>query len=128
MCVCVCVCVWQQMCDRDFDRKVKRTALRPLASGVLSRKQALAFLALQLSAGLCILLTLNEASVVLGASSLALVLTYPFFKRVTHFPQLVLGLCFNWGALLGWTAVHAGSGASFAELSASAVAAGLWVS
>ena len=72
---------YEQMWDSDFDRKVKRTALRPLASGALSRSQALTFLGLQLSAGFGILITLNEASVLLGASSLALVFTYPLFKR-----------------------------------------------
>jgi 4-hydroxybenzoate polyprenyltransferase len=94
------------MWDSDLDKRVTRTAGRPLASGRVNHKQALAFLAAQLSVGLGVLLHLNDYSVVLGASSLALVVAYPLAKRVTSWPQAVLGLVFNWGALLGWAAVR----------------------
>ena len=93
-------CTVNDMWDADIDRRVARTRHRPLASGALSHAQALRFLALQLSAGLAILLQLNSFSHVVGASSLGLVFSYPLMKRVTHWPQAFLGLTFNWGALL----------------------------
>ena len=99
-------CTINDMWDKDFDKDVARTKNRPLASGRISPFQALVFLGCQLSVGLGVLLQLNDYCLSLGASSLALVVSYPFFKRVTHYPQVVLGLAFNWGALLGWAAVH----------------------
>ncbi|XP_057652344.1 4-hydroxybenzoate polyprenyltransferase, mitochondrial [Diorhabda carinulata] len=99
-------CTINDMWDKDIDGKVARTKERPLVNGDISMKQAFVFLAGQLSVGLAILLQLNWPSVFLGASSLALVVTYPLMKRVTYWPQLVLGLTFNWGALLGYSAIH----------------------
>jgi 4-hydroxybenzoate polyprenyltransferase len=99
-------CTINDMWDKDFDKKVTRTKFRPLAAGDISPVQALVFLGGQMCVGLCVLLQLNDYSVALGASSLVLVGTYPLFKRVTNFPQAVLGLTFNWGALLGWASVH----------------------
>ncbi len=84
---------------------MERTKTRPLASGELTVPQAVRFLALQLFTGLGVLLCLNDYSILLGAASLPLVATYPFMKRVTYWPQLVLGLTFNWGAMLGYAAV-----------------------
>ncbi len=98
-------CTVNDLWDRDFDRRVARTAGRPLASGAIGARPALAFLAAQLLAGLAVLLALNPLCWALGAASLALVFTYPLFKRVTYWPQFVLGLAFNWGALMGWAAV-----------------------
>ncbi|XP_030226466.1 4-hydroxybenzoate polyprenyltransferase, mitochondrial [Gadus morhua] len=98
-------CTINDMWDRDFDRKVSRTASRPIAAGDVSQLQALVFLGGQLSLGLGVLLCLNYYSMALGAASLSLVLLYPLMKRVTYWPQLFLGLAFNWGALLGWSAV-----------------------
>ncbi|XP_041957359.1 4-hydroxybenzoate polyprenyltransferase, mitochondrial isoform X1 [Alosa sapidissima] len=98
-------CTINDMWDKDYDKKVVRTATRPIASGEISRLQALGFLGAQLSLALCVLLCLNYYSVILGAASLMLVVTYPFMKRITYWPQLMLGLTFNWGALLGWSAV-----------------------
>ncbi|XP_068461380.1 4-hydroxybenzoate polyprenyltransferase, mitochondrial [Clinocottus analis] len=98
-------CTINDMWDKDFDKKVARTATRPIASGEISQMQALAFLGVQLSLGLGVLLCLNYYSIALGAASLALVISYPLMKRITYWPQLVLGLTFNWGALLGWSAV-----------------------
>jgi 4-hydroxybenzoate polyprenyltransferase len=95
------------MADRDFDASVERTRNRPIASGRVTRRQALIFLALLCLLGLVILLQFNRYSVLLGMASLAIVAIYPFMKRITHWPQLVLGLAFNWGALLGWSATHA---------------------
>lgn len=100
-------CTLNDMADRNFDAMVERTKNRPLASGRVSRKQAFVFLALLSLIGLAVLLQFNWFSIVLGASSLLIVAIYPFMKRITHWPQLVLGLAFNWGALIGWTATHA---------------------
>ncbi|XP_066953679.1 4-hydroxybenzoate polyprenyltransferase, mitochondrial [Macrobrachium rosenbergii] len=99
-------CTINDMWDKDYDGKVARTAGRPLASGALSMFDALVFLATQLSIGCLILLQLNFYSIVLGASSLGLIVLYPLMKRVTYWPQLMLGFTFNWGALLGWSAIH----------------------
>jgi len=96
-------CTINDMWDRDIDRKIERTVSRPLASGRLSRKEALGWLAAQLSVGLGVLLSLNWTCVFIGASSMGLVVLYPLAKRVTNYPQLMLGLTFNWGALLGYT-------------------------
>ncbi|XP_034398503.1 4-hydroxybenzoate polyprenyltransferase, mitochondrial [Cyclopterus lumpus] len=98
-------CTINDMWDKDFDKMVARTATRPIASGEISQMQALAFLGGQLSLGLGVLLCLNYYSIALGAASLALVISYPLMKRITYWPQLVLGLTFNWGALIGWSAV-----------------------
>jgi 4-hydroxybenzoate polyprenyltransferase len=98
-------CTVNDIADRDFDAKVARTATRPLASGALSLKQALVFLALQLLIGFFILIQLPLFAILLGVASLALVAAYPFMKRITWWPQAFLGLTFNWGALLGWAAV-----------------------
>ena len=98
-------CVVNDMWDRDLDRRVARTATRPIASGEVTPRQALLFLAAQLAVGLAILLQLNQVSWLLGVLVLGLVFSYPLAKRVTDWPQAVLGLTFNWGALLGYAAV-----------------------
>ena len=98
-------CTYNDIVDRDFDAKVERTRTRPIPSGQVSVSGAIAFMALQLLVGLAILLQLNWFAVALGAASLLLVFTYPLMKRITYWPQFVLGLAFNWGALLGWAAV-----------------------
>ncbi|XP_076767227.1 ubiquinone biosynthesis protein COQ2, mitochondrial [Xylocopa sonorina] len=99
-------CTINDMWDQDIDGMVARTKNRPLVTGEISPLQSLAFLGCQLSLGLLILLQLNLYSIILGASSLVLVILYPVMKRVTYWPQLILGMTFNWGALLGWSAVH----------------------
>jgi len=101
-------CTVNDIADRDFDAKVARTATRPLASGALNLKQALVFLALQALIGFVILIQLPPFAIGLGVASLALVVAYPFMKRITWWPQAFLGLTFNWGALLGWAAVTGG--------------------
>lgn len=97
-------CTINDIVDRAYDGRVARTATRPLPSGRVTLRQALAFLALQLAVGLAVLLLLTPMAIWLGVASLALVVTYPFMKRVTYWPQAFLGLTFNWGALLGWAA------------------------
>jgi 4-hydroxybenzoate polyprenyltransferase len=97
-------CVMNDLADRDIDAKVARTMSRPLPSGRVSVKQAFAFLGLQLLIGLGVVVQLNDFTIKLAFASMAIVAIYPFMKRVTYWPQLVLGLAFNWGALVGWSA------------------------
>jgi 4-hydroxybenzoate polyprenyltransferase len=114
-------CTINDIADRDFDRRVARTALRPIASGQITVQQALVFLALLLAIGFAILTQFNLFTVALGASSLALVTAYPFMKRITYWPQAFLGLTFNWGILLGWAAVEGALSAPTVVLYAAAV-------
>jgi 4-hydroxybenzoate polyprenyltransferase len=97
-------CTFNDIVDRDIDMKVARTRSRPIPSGAVSRKQAVAFMVAQSLLGLVILLQFNAFAIQLGIASLALVAIYPFMKRVTWWPQLFLGLAFSYGALLGWAA------------------------
>ncbi len=99
-------CTVNDILDRDIDGKVARTAARPLASGAITLRGALAFLGLELLIGLMVLVQLNLFSILLGVASLLLVFVYPLMKRITYWPQAWLGLTFNWGALLGWAAVR----------------------
>ena len=116
-------CVVNDLWDRDIDRKVARTAGRPLASGALRPRQALAFLAVLLAVGLAILLQLNVLCWVLGTASLVLVALYPLAKRVTWWPQLMMGFTFGFGAPLGYAA---GAGQIDGALAALYGAAILW--
>jgi len=93
-------CTVNDLWDAELDARVARTASRPLPSGQLSKRQALAFLAAQLGCGAAVLAQLPSCCWSLGAASLPLVVTYPLAKRFTNWPQAVLGLTFNWGALL----------------------------
>lgn len=101
-------CIVNDLWDRKFDVQVARTRVRPLASGKVPLFDALNLLNVTSAAGLLVLVQFDWRSIVLGASSLGLVLAYPAFKRVTYWPQLVLGMTFNWGALLGWSVVNGG--------------------
>ena len=92
--------------DRDIDRKVARTRGRPVASGRVSPKSAVLFLIGQALVGALVLFSLNRFSIGLGLASLLLVAVYPFAKRVTHWPQAVLGSAFAWGGLMGWAAFY----------------------
>ena len=99
-------CTFNDIIDRHIDAKVARTATRPLPSGQVSVRAAWIFLVLQLALGLAVLLQLNTPAIMVGAASLVLVFSYPFMKRITYWPQLWLGLTFNWGVLVGWAAVR----------------------
>ncbi|MCV6548662.1 MAG: 4-hydroxybenzoate octaprenyltransferase [Cohaesibacter sp.] len=99
-------CTYNDIVDHKIDAKVERTRSRPLPSGQVSRKQAWLWLALQLLAGLIVLLQFNPYTQILGLSSLIVVAAYPFMKRITHWPQFVLGLAFSWGGVMGWAAVY----------------------
>lgn len=102
-------CAWNDLVDRDLDRKVARTAARPVASGAISRRGALAFTVGGCLIGLAVLVQLNVLCLVLGVLSLGLVAAYPFMKRVTWWPQAWLGLTFNWGAPMGFAAALGGA-------------------
>lgn len=99
-------CTLNDIVDRNYDGLVARTKGRPIPSGRVSVKQAFIFLAGQCMLGLAVLLQFNFQTVVLAIGSLLIVAIYPFMKRITNWPQLVLGLAFNWGALVGWSAVQ----------------------
>jgi len=98
-------CVYNDIVDRDLDRKVERTRLRPLASGRVSMRSAWILVGLLCAIGLLVLLQLNLVSAVIALASVAPVAAYPFMKRITWWPQAWLGLVFSWGALVGWPAV-----------------------
>ena len=97
-------CTWNDIVDRDLDASVERTRSRPIPSGQVSVIQAALFLVLQALIGLAVLITFNGFAIALGIASLAIVAIYPFMKRITYWPQIVLGLAFSWGALMGWAA------------------------
>ena len=101
-------CTWNDITDRHIDGSVERTALRPIPSGQVTAKQALGWAVAQSLVAFLILITFPPAAIALGILSLAPVAIYPFAKRFTWWPQIFLGLAFNWGALLVWTA-HTGS-------------------
>ncbi len=105
-------CTLNDIIDRDFDGRVARTRQRPIASGQVAVAGAFVFLLLLALAGLAVLLQFNRFTVWLGVASLAVVAIYPFMKRVTYWPQFFLGLAFNWGALVGWSAVQGGLSAA----------------
>jgi 4-hydroxybenzoate polyprenyltransferase len=97
-------CTWNDIVDRDLDGRVERTRSRPIPSGQVSTAQAAAFLVAQALVGLVVLLQFNGFAIGTGIASLAIVVVYPFMKRITYWPQIVLGLAFSWGALMGWAA------------------------
>ncbi|KZO94298.1 4-hydroxybenzoate polyprenyl transferase [Calocera viscosa TUFC12733] len=100
-------CTVNDMVDRDLDRLVERTKSRPLASGAISMSQAFAFLLLEVAIWLAWLAQFNRYTVLLGAACIPLVIIYPFMKRHTYWPQAVLGIAFNWGAMAGYSAISA---------------------
>jgi len=97
-------CTWNDLVDRNLDAKVERTRSRPIPSGQVTAKQAALFLIAQALVGLAVLLQFNRYTVLCGFASLMVVVIYPFMKRITYWPQIVLGLAFSWGALMGWPA------------------------
>ena len=97
-------CTWNDITDRNFDGAVERTRSRPIPSGQVTVRNAVIWMVVQSLVAFCILLTFNWTAIWLGIASLAIVCVYPFAKRFTWWPQVFLGLAFNWGALLAWTA------------------------
>jgi 4-hydroxybenzoate polyprenyltransferase len=100
-------CTWNDITDRDLDAKVERTRSRPIPAGQVSVTQALVFLVAQALIGLAVLLQFNAFAIATGVASLLIVAIYPFMKRITWWPQIVLGLAFSWGALMGFAATFA---------------------
>jgi 4-hydroxybenzoate polyprenyltransferase len=97
-------CTWNDIVDRDLDSRVERTRSRPIPSGQVSVAQAALFLLAQALVGLLVLVRFNRFAIAAGIASLAIVAVYPFMKRITYWPQIVLGLAFSWGAVMGWAA------------------------
>ncbi len=100
-------CTWNDLVDRNLDGMVERTRLRPIPSGQVTVAEATAFMGLQALIGLLVLLQFNRYTVITGLASFSVIVIYPFMKRITYWPQIVLGLAFSWGALMGWPAAFA---------------------
>lgn len=98
-------CIFNDIVDRNLDKKVERTKERPIASGKISVLEAFIYIVFLSLVALLILLQFNWLTIVLGMSSITLALAYPFMKRITYWPQLFLGLTFNWGIIMGWTSI-----------------------
>ena len=98
-------CIINDIVDRDFDKKVQRTKKRPIASGKISIFHSFLYVVLLCAFALLILLQFNFLTIILGMSSMILAFTYPFMKRFTYWPQLFLGLTFNWGIIMGWASI-----------------------
>ncbi|MGI9382471.1 MAG: 4-hydroxybenzoate octaprenyltransferase, partial [Methyloligellaceae bacterium] len=99
-------CTYNDIVDKNYDARVARTRSRPIPSGQVSVREAQVFMVVLCFTGLAVLLQFNLFAIGLGIASLAIVAIYPFMKRVTHWPQIVLGLAFSWGALMGWAALY----------------------
>jgi 4-hydroxybenzoate polyprenyltransferase len=115
-------CIYNDIIDRDLDAQVARTQGRPLASGQISLVSAIIFALALCLIGLAVLLQFNSFAIALGFGSIGIVLIYPLMKRVTFWPQAVLGLAFSWGALMGWAATFGSLAIAPVVLYASAVA------
>ncbi len=98
-------CIINDIVDRDFDKKVQRTKKRPIASGKISISHSFLYVVILCAFALLILLQFNFLTIILGMSSMILAFTYPFMKRFTYWPQLFLGLTFNWGIIMGWASI-----------------------
>jgi 4-hydroxybenzoate polyprenyltransferase len=99
-------CIFNDIVDKDFDKKVKRTKTRPIASGKISVKKSLFYVLILCLLAFIILIQFNLFTIVLGMSSMILAFTYPFMKRITYWPQLFLGITFNWGIIMAWSAIN----------------------
>jgi 4-hydroxybenzoate polyprenyltransferase len=117
-------CTWNDITDRDLDARVERTRSRPIPAGQVSVRQAVVFLVVQALIGLVVLLQFNRFAVMTGIASLVIVAVYPFMKRITWWPQVVLGLAFSWGALMGFAVVQGRIDATALTLYAGSIA---WV-
>ena len=98
-------CIFNDIVDKDFDKKVKRTRERPIAAGKITINHSLVYVALLCMLAFIILIQFNYMTIILGLSSMFLAFSYPFMKRITYWPQLFLGITFNWGLIMAWTAM-----------------------
>ena len=99
-------CIFNDIVDRDFDKKVQRTKLRPIADGKITIKHSLAYVFFLCSIAFLILFHFNLLTIFLGLCSMILAFAYPFMKRITYWPQLFLGITFNWGIMMAWAAMN----------------------
>ena len=98
-------CIFNDIVDKDFDNKVQRTKKRPIASGKITVKQSLFYVFILCFLAFLILIQFNSLTIMLGMGSMTLAFAYPFMKRITYWPQLFLGLTFNWGLIMAWTSI-----------------------
>ena len=98
-------CIFNDIVDRDFDKKVHRTKNRPIASGKISVKKSFIYVVLLCAIAFMVLIQFNLLTIILGMASMSLAFSYPFMKRITYWPQLFLGLTFNWGIIMAWTSI-----------------------
>jgi 4-hydroxybenzoate polyprenyltransferase len=98
-------CIFNDIVDKDFDKKVKRTKNRPIASGQINVKQSFIYVLILCALAFLILIQFNYLTIVLGLSSMLLAFSYPFMKRITYWPQLFLGITFNWGIIMAWSSI-----------------------
>ena len=99
-------CIFNDIVDKDFDKKVQRTKKRPIAAGKISIKKSFSYVLLLCALAFLILVQFNLLTILLGMGSMILAFSYPFMKRITYWPQLFLGITFNWGVVLAWSAMN----------------------
>ena len=99
-------CIFNDIVDKDFDKKVQRTKRRPIPSGKISVIHSFIYVIILCTVAFCILLQFNIATIALGLGSMILAFAYPFMKRITYWPQLFLGITFNWGLVMAWTSMN----------------------
>ena len=99
-------CIFNDIVDKDFDKKVIRTKNRPIAAGKISVKHSIVYVLILCSLAFLILIQFNLFTIALGMGSMLLAFSYPFMKRITYWPQLFLGITFNWGIIMAWAAVN----------------------
>ena len=101
-------CIVNDIVDKDFDKKVKRTKTRPIAAGKITIKQSFFYVLILCGLAFLILIQFNLLTILLGMGSMIFAFTYPFMKRITYWPQLFLGITFNWGVIMSWAAINNG--------------------
>ena len=99
-------CIVNDIVDKNIDQKVQRTKNRPLASGAINVQRSLLYVLILCLIAFLILIQFNNLTIILGMCSMVLAFSYPFMKRITYWPQLFLGLTFNWGIIMAWTAMN----------------------
>jgi 4-hydroxybenzoate polyprenyltransferase len=99
-------CIFNDIVDKDFDKKVKRTKKRPIAAGKISIQHSFFYVVILCALAFLILLQFNFLTILLGMGSMILAFSYPFMKRITYWPQLFLGITFNWGIIMAWSAIN----------------------
>ena len=99
-------CIVNDIVDKDYDKKVNRTKKRPLAADRITIKQSISYVLLLCFVAFFILIQFNVLTIILGMGSMLLAFAYPFMKRITYWPQLFLGVTFNWGIIMAWAAIH----------------------